>query len=179
MPLVAIQLLWINVVTDGIQDFALSFEKAEKDIMKEPPRNPKEPLFDKTLFGSILFSGISTGLLVFSVWYYLIKEIGMEVSMARGYTMALMVFIQNIHVFNCRSEKNSAFSIPLKSNILIIIAFVVSVLLQIIVMEVPAFSMFLQTVSIPPIHLILLFLVSSVVLVLMELYKKIRFRTSK
>jgi hypothetical protein len=46
-------------------------------------------------------------------------------------------------------------------------------------MEVPAFSMFLQTVSIPPIHLILLFLVSSVVLVLMELYKKIRFRTSK
>ena len=179
MPLVAIQLLWINVVTDGIQDFALSFEKAEKNIMKEPPRDPKEPLFDKNLFGSILFSGISTGLLVFSVWYYLIKEVGMEVSMARGYTMALMVFIQNIHVFNCRSEKNSAFSIPLKSNFLIIIAFVVSVLLQIIVMEVPMLSKFLQTVSIPPIHLVYLFLTSSVVLVLMEIYKKIRFRTSK
>lgn len=176
MPLVAIQLLWINVVTDGIQDFALSFEKAEKNIMKEPPRNPKEPLFDKTLFTSILFSGIITGLLVFAVWYYLIKIVGMEVSMARGYTMALMVFIQNIHVFNCRSEKNSAFSISLKSNILIIVAFVVSVLLQIIVMEVPALSQFLQTVSIPKLHLLYLFLIASSVLVLMEVYKKIRFR---
>jgi magnesium-transporting ATPase (P-type) len=50
MPLVAIQLLWLNVVTDGIQDFALSFEKAEEGIMNEKPRNPKEPLFDKSLF---------------------------------------------------------------------------------------------------------------------------------
>ena len=50
MPLVAIQLLWLNVVTDGIQDIALSFERAEKDIMKEKPRDPKESLFDKNLF---------------------------------------------------------------------------------------------------------------------------------
>ena len=64
--------------------------------------------------------------------------------MARGYTMALMVFIQNIHVFNCRSEKNSAFSIPLKSNALIIVAFISSIILQIIVMEVPIFSNFFR-----------------------------------
>ena len=100
----------------------------------------------------------------------------MEVSMARGYTMALMVFIQNIHVFNCRSEKNSAFSIPLKSNGLIIVAFVVSVLLQIIVMEVPVLSQFLQTVSVPKLHLLYLFLIASSVLVLMEVYKKIKFK---
>ena len=179
MPLVAIQLLWINVVTDGIQDFALSFEKAEKDIMTEPPRDPKEPLFDKNLFSSILFSGVTTGLLVFSVWYYLIKVIGMEIETARGYTMALMVFIQNIHVFNCRSEKNSAFSISLKSNPLIIIAFAVSVLLQIIVMEVPFLSAFLQTTSIPVIHMLLLFATATIVLILMETYKKIKFHTHK
>ena len=179
MPLVAIQLLWINVVTDGIQDFALSFEKAEKNIMKEPPRNPKEPLFDKTLFSSIMFSGITTGLLVFSVWYYLIKIVGMEISMARGYTMALMVFIQNIHVFNCRSEKNSAFSVSLKSNVLIIVAFSVSVALQIIVMEVPVLSQFLQTTSVPKLHLVYLFLIASSVLVLMEIYKKIKFKNNK
>ena len=176
MPLVAIQLLWINVVTDGIQDFALSFEKAEKDIMAEPPRDPKEPLFDKDLFSSILFSGVTTGLLVFAAWYYLIKVVNMDISMARGYTMALMVFIQNIHVFNCRSEKHSAFSIPLKSNYLILIAFVVSVLLQIIVMEVPMLSTFLQTVSIPFAHMLYLFLIASVVLILMEIYKKIKFK---
>ena len=179
MPLVAIQLLWINVVTDGIQDFALSFEKAEKNIMKEKPRNPKEPLFDKDLFSSILFSGISTGLLVFIIWYYLIKVMGMEVTMARGYIMALMVFIQNIHVFNCRSEKHSAFSVPIKSNKLILVAFVSSIVLQIIVMEVPFLSQFLQTVSIPFADLLYLFLLATTVLFSMEIYKKIKYNHNK
>ena len=71
MPLVAIQLLWLNVVTDGIQDFALSFEKAEAGIMKENPRDPKEPLFDKNLFQEIIFSGFIIGIIVFLLWYYL------------------------------------------------------------------------------------------------------------
>ena len=179
MPLVAIQLLWINVVTDGIQDIALSFEKAETNIMKEPPRDPKEPLFDKNLFSSIIFSGLITGLLVFIIWYYLIKVLGMDIDTARGYTMALMVFIQNIHVFNCRSEKQSAFSIPLKSNYLILIAFGTSVLLQIIVMEVPLLSKLLQTTSIPFTHMIMLFITSTVVLFAMEIYKKIKYQNNK
>ena len=88
--------------------------------------------------------------------------------------MALMVFIQNIHVFNCRSERNSAFTVPLKSNKLIVVGVICSILLQIIVMEVPLLSKFLQTVSIPPINLIYLFLLSSTVLIIMEIYKKIR-----
>ncbi len=176
MPLVAIQLLWINVVTDGIQDIALSFEKAEDGIMKEKPRDPKESLFDKNLFGSILFSGITTGLLVFTVWYCLLEVFSMEVSTARGYTMALMVFIQNIHVFNCRSEKKSAFSVSLKSNYLILVAFIVSVLLQVLVMEVPFLSVFLKTVSIPFSHLLILFGLAFIVLILMEIYKKIRYK---
>ena len=174
MPLVAIQLLWLNVVTDGIQDFALSFEKGEKNIMNEKPRNPEEPLFDKSLFMEIIASGLVIGLVVFATWYYLIKGANMEVSMARGYIMALMVFIQNIHVFNCRSERNSAFTVPLKSNKLIVVGVICSILLQIIVMEVPLLSKFLQTVSIPPINLIYLFLLSSTVLIIMEIYKKIR-----
>ena len=121
MPLVAIQLLWLNVVTDGIQDFALSFEKGEKNIMNEKPRNPEEPLFDKSLFMEIIASGLVIGLVVFVTWYYLIKGIKMDEMVARGYIMALMVFIQNIHVFNCRSERNSAFAVSLKSNKLIAI----------------------------------------------------------
>ena len=176
MPLVAIQLLWLNVVTDGIQDFALSFEKAENNIMKEKPRNPKEPLFDKSLFQSIAISGLLIGLIVFSVWYYLIKVIGMDVNAARGYIMALMVFIQNIHVFNCRSEKNSTFSVPLRTNKLIVCGVIASVLLQVIVMEVRIMSSFLQTVSIPVLHLIYLFLIAIIVLIVMEVYKRIVYK---
>jgi len=174
MPLVAVQLLWLNVVTDGIQDFALSFEKAEKNIMKESPRDPESSLFDKDLFTSIMVSGLVIGIIVFTVWYYLIKVINMDVNIARGYIMALMVFIQNIHVFNCRSESASAFAVPLKNNKLIVGGVIVSVLLQIIVIENSLLSSFLSTSKIPFNHLIYLFLIASLVLVIIEVYKKIK-----
>ena len=176
MPLVAIQILWLNVVTDGIQDLALSFERAEKDIMKEPPRNPKESLFDKSLLEQTLVSGTVIGLLLFGIWYYLINIVKMDAAIARGYVMTLMVFIQNIHVFNCRSEKNSAFSIPLKNNKFVVWGVIGSIVLQIIVMEVDILSKLLQTVSIPVIHLIGLFALALIILVVVEVYKKIRFR---
>ena len=174
MPLVAVQLLWLNVVTDGIQDFAVSFEKAEKNIMKESPRDPESSLFDKDLFTSIMVSGLVIGIIVFTVWYYLIKVINMDVNIARGYIMALMVFIQNIHVFNCRSESASAFAVPLKNNKLIVGGVIVSVLLQIIVIENSLLSSFLSTSKIPFNHLIYLFLIASLVLVIIEVYKKIK-----
>lgn len=176
MPLVAIQLLWLNVVTDGLQDFALSFEKGEKNIMKEKPRNPQEPLFDKSLLHEILVSGLLIGLIVFVLWIFLIKGIKMEVTTARGYIMALMVFIQNIHVFNCRSEKNSAFSVSIKSNKLIAVAFISSIILQVVVMEVPLFSKMLQTTAISLFSLLYLFILSLLVLIVMEVYKKIKYR---
>ena len=179
IPLVAIQILWLNVVTDGIQDLSLSFERAEKDIMKQPPRNPKESLFDKTLLEQTIVSGTVIGLLLFALWYYLINVIGMDEATGRGYVMTLMVFIQNIHVFNCRSEKNSAFSIPLKSNKFVIWGVLISILLQIIVMEVDIFSKLLQTVSIPTTHLLGLFAIALIILVFVEVYKKIRFRQNK
>ncbi len=174
MPLLAIQLLWLNVVTDGIQDFALSFEKAEDNIMKEKPKDPKDSLFDKSLFKQIIISGTFIGLVVFAVWFYLIKFVQMDTYIARGYIMALMVFIQNIHVFNCRSEKYSAFHIPLRSNKLIFYGVAASVGLQLIVMEVSLFSTFLQTTTVPVLHMLYLFLVGALVLVVMEVYKKIQ-----
>ena len=87
--------------------------------------------------------------------------------------MALMVFIQNIHVFNCRSENNSAFNVPLKNNYLIVGGVFVSILLQIIVMEVSFMSKFLKTVSVPVLDMIYLFLIGLIVLLFMEIYKRI------
>lgn len=178
MPLVAIQLLWLNVVTDGIQDFALSFERAEEGIMNEKPRNPKEPLFDKSLFDGIMLSGLTIGLVVFVLWYCLIKN-GVVEEVARGYIMALMVFIQNIHVFNCRSEKQSAFKVPIRKNKLILFGVIISVLLQVIVMEVPLLSSFLKTTSIPINILVYLFLLSLIVLLVLEIYKKLKYKNIK
>jgi len=176
MPLVAIQLLWLNVVTDVFQNIALSFEVAEDNIMKIKPRDPKEPLFNKDLFQEIIFSGLIIGLIVFALWYFLVGCLKFEVTTARGYVMALMVFIQNIHVFNCRSENDSAFSVPISSNNTLIISFICSVGLQILVMEIPLLSKFLQTSSIPFIEMIYLFVLAMIVLVIVEIYKKIKYK---
>ncbi len=175
-PLLAIQLLWLNVVTDGIQDISLSFEKEEENIMQEVPRNPRESLFDKELLLEVLVSGSFIGLLVFGVFYYLIHFMGVELTNARGYVMALMVFIQNTHVFNCRSEKNSCISKKLKHNSFVYLGVVGSIVLEIFVMESPVLSKYLHTSSIETSHLVFLFLISLSVLMVMEVYKKIRFR---
>ncbi len=176
MPLVAIQLLWLNVVTDGIQDFALSFEKGDNKIMQEKPINPKEPLFDKRLFREIIASGLFIGLVIFIIWIYLLHFLQMALSLARGYIMALMVFIQNIHAFNCRSEKESVLNIPIKRNPLIFYGVAASILLQIIVMEIPLLAQFLQTSSIPFSHLLILFIISLAILLFGEIYKKITYK---
>lgn len=173
MPLIAIQLLWINVVTDGIQDFSLSFEKAEKGILKEKPRKPNESIFNKELFQEIIVSGLIIGVIIFIVWYLMINKYKMNINIARGYIMALMVFIQNVHVFNCRSEHKSAFSLPIKNNYLIVIGVLASIILQILVMEIPILSNILHTTPVPPIHLVYLFLIALSILVIIEIYKKI------
>ena len=178
-PLVAIQLLWLNVVTDGIQDISLSFEKAEKDIMKEKPRNPKESLFDRELMLEILVSGTFIGLLIFGLFYYLVSIKEVELNMARGYIMALMVFIQNTHVFNCRSEKHSIFSKYVKENQIVFIGVIGSIILQMIVMESPFLSSVLKTTSIPLMHMLYLMLAAISVILVMEVYKKIRYNTRK
>ena len=179
MPLVAVQLLWLNVVTDGIQDLALSFETAEPSILKEKPRNPKESIFDRRLVREIAISGLIITAVVFAFYYYLINGLHLETTTARGYVMCLMVFIQNIHVFNCRSESRSAFSVPLHNNWFIAIGIFCTILLQIVVMKVPVLSQFLQTVSIPAWAICWLFIVASSILVLMELYKNIASRFDK
>ncbi len=176
MPLVAIQLLWLNIVTDGLQDFALSFEKSEKGIMKQKPISSKESIFNKELLYEVLLSGLFIGGIVFIVWVFLLKKVNMEISLARGYIMALMVFMQNIHVINCRSERQSAFNISFKSNPLIIFTIIGSIILQVIVMEVPVLSKFLQASTVPYSHLIYLFAFSLIVFIVMEIYKLIRYK---
>lgn len=179
MPLVAIQLLWLNIVTDGLQDFALSFEKSEENIMKESPRNPKETLFNKELFSEVLISGLSIGIIVFIVWTYLINKLDMPVNIARGYIVTLMVFIQNMHVLNCRSEKSSILKVPIKSNPLIIFSIVSAIFLQVLFSEVPFLSKFLQTTSIPITHMLILFAISTTIIFIMEIYKYIKRKSIK
>ena len=173
MPLVAIQLLWLNIVTDGLQDLALSFEKVDDDIMKEKPRDTKESIFNKKLLQEVVLSGTTMGFVVFIVWSYLLNNLNMEVTVARGYIVMLMVFMQNMHVLNCRSEDKPFYKVSLMTNPFVIFSILGAIVLQIIFAEVEVLSQFLQTSSIPTLHLIYLFVISTSILLVVEIYKKI------
>lgn len=166
MPLIAIQLLWLNIVTDGLQDLALSFEK---EAPEEKSIN-QEKIFDKLLIEEVLISGISIGIIVFITYFLLIKVFNFDVAESRGYIMTLMVFIQNMHVLNCRSETKSIFKIP-TNNILIALSITSAIILQFIIMEVNQISILFQTKSIPLWHMIFLFFASTPIVFIMELYK--------
>lgn len=175
MPLLAIQLLWLNIVTDGIQDIALSFEEATNEVMKEKPRQKEESIFNKDMLKEIFISSFYISFLVLILWLILIKVVKMDVFKARGYVMCLMVFIQNVHVLNCRSEKESILKYKNK-NWFVPLAIISCLILQFIVMEIPFLSTILKTTSIPLLDLIVLFLISLTIIILMEVYKKINYK---
>ena len=95
----------------------------------------------------------------------------MEVAHARGYVLALMVFIQNMHVLNCRSESKSVFENGVKQNKFVLFTIIGTIILQMIVMEVPVLSKFLQTYDVPNLHLVILFMLSLPIIFVMEMYK--------
>ena len=171
VPLLAVQLLWLNLVTDGIQDVALAYEKKEDNIMNKPPRDSKEPLFNKLLIKEIMISGITIGILVFMMWLYLINIRKIDINIARSYILTLMVFMQNVHVFNCRSEKSSILKNRFKNNPFIVIAIIIILILQVLAIEVDFLSNILGLTYLPILDILYLFLLTIPLVVVMELFK--------
>lgn len=176
IPLLAIQLLWLNIVTDGLQDVALSFEKSEQSIMKEKPRDTKESLFSKDLMIEVLILGVTISFIVFGTWKYMVDK-NTDIKYARSVIMMLMVFIQNINVLNCRSEKRSVFKESLLDNPFVIATVLGSIILQVIMSEIPTTAMFLKVTPLPFILIDEILLLSFIVIIVYEIYKLIyRFR---
>ncbi len=174
IPLLAIQLLWLNLVTDGIQDVALAFEKGDENVMLKKPRKASESVFNKIMVEEILLSGIIIGGTVFGFWYYLINIAHIDTVSARSYILLIMVFMQNIHVFNCRSELTSVFKLSIKNNPLIVFGILSTLLLQLIVTETPFLNSVLKTMPLDLYHIIFAFLLTIPLLVIMELFKFIK-----
>ena len=170
-PLLPIQLLWLNVVTDGFQDMSLSLEKPEPNIMNDKPRSTKESLFTKSMVSQCSVIGATIGLIVFATWIILTNVIKVDIVVARSLVMTLMIFLQNAHALNCRSEKTSIFKMNYKSNWFFYFAVVSSVALQILFMEVPALSVLLELTTIPYGIMAVLIVSSLIIIVVSEIYK--------
>lgn len=172
-PLLPIQLLWLNIVTDGMQDISLSLEKPEKHIMLEKPRSTKESLFEKTMVMQCSVMGSAIGLLVFFAWIIFINVMHLDIVVARSLVMALMVFLQNVHAFNCKSEKQSLFRLNIKENWFFIVSVVGSIGLQILFMEVSSLSTLLNLTTVPYDILAILLVSSLIIFAISEIYKAI------
>ena len=170
IPLIAVQLLWLNLVTNGIQDVALAFEKGEGGVMNRPPRHPGEGIFDKLMVQETIIAGATMGLIAFGAWYWLLKG-GRDVPAARNIILLLMVLLENFHVFNCRSEHLSAFKVPLKNNFLLIFGVVIAQGIHILAMHVPLMQKILRIAPVSIKEWGYLFLIASTLLVVMEFFK--------
>jgi magnesium-transporting ATPase (P-type) len=170
LPLLAVQLLWLNLVTNGIQDVALAFEGGEPSTMKLPPRSTKESIFNRKMLIQTVVSALFIGGTVSGYWYYLM-EIGMNELHARNLVLLLMVFMQNIHVFNVRSERVSAFFVPLSRNPLLIVGILVAQGIHIASMQLPFMQKILKTEPITLDEWFAVLLLAFPLLIFMELYK--------
>ena len=137
LPLTPIQLLWLNLVTNGIQDVALAFEEGEPGVLKRRPRDPDERIFNRLMIEEVLTSGLYMGLVGFGVFWFLTAQMGYETFDARNLLLLLLVLFENVHAFNVRSETRSAFRIPLSANWLLVGAVVVSQGVHIASMFIP------------------------------------------
>ena len=117
--------------------------------------------------------GFTIGLIVFVTWIILVKALCLDLVVARSLVMALMVFLQNLHAFNCRSEKKSISKIPLLSNKFFIVSVLGSIGLQILFMEVESLSALLDLTTVSYSSLLVLFIVSFVVIAVCEIFKAI------
>ena len=174
LPLLAVQLLWLNLVTNGIQDVALAFEGGEPGAMKRKPRKTKEKIFNPLMINQTIVSGANMGFIVFGLWYYLNIYTQMNEIHARNLILLLMVFMQNLHAFNARSERVSAFKVPIKRNIILVIGVLAVQGIHILSMQIPVMQNILR---IEPINLkewfYILALATPMILV-MEVFKYFR-----
>lgn len=149
VPLLAVQILWLNLVTNGIQDVALAFEAGEKGVMRLPPRSPKEGLFNRKMIEQVVLSGVVMAGVCDAVWVLLL-ETGWDEASARNGVLTVLVLMQFYHVMNCRSEYRSAFRVPLRNNRILIIGMLTAFLIHIVATEVPFFQFLLSTESLHP-----------------------------
>lgn len=174
LPLFAVQLLWLNLVTEGIQYVALAFEAGEPGAMSRPPRSPKEGIFDHLMIQQTLISGLVIGFVAFSVWFVGLRFLHLEENIARNFVFLIMIMFENLHALNCRSERRSIFKISLNKNRLLVFAIIAAHALHIFAMYNPYLSKLLRVSPITLKNWIILFLLSFTVIASSEIFKYIK-----
>lgn len=168
-PLLAIQLLWVNLVTDSLPAIALGLEKAESNIMNRLPRNPRKSLFADGLWGKITTEGVMIGMLTLVAF-----NIGNNLySIEVGRTMAFLSLgiLELVHSFNIKGEE-SIFKTGLFENRYLVGAFVLGTLLQVVVVVISPLAQIFDVVPLNSVQWLMTVIISILPVVIVELQKK-------
>ncbi|MBS4026984.1 MAG: HAD-IC family P-type ATPase [Clostridia bacterium] len=171
LPLLAAQILWLNLVTNGVQHVALAFEPAEGDEMKQRPRSPQESVFNPIMVRQIAVAGLYIGLIGFVGWVVFIDVFNFSEYTARNLILLLMVFFENFHVLNCRSEAKSLFTMSFFNNKLLIWAIVIAQAIHIAATHIPIMQVVLSVEPVTMREWLITMVIGSTILIAMEIFK--------
>lgn len=145
IPYIPAQILWLNLVTNGLQDVALAFEPGEKGVLNKPPRDPKERILSGLMIQRTFLMGI---ILAAGTLFMFIMKLDSGVTLEKARTIALttMVFFQFYQAFNCRSEHQSIFRMNPLSNPFLFFSMIAAFFAQLAVLYVPALQWVFRTV---------------------------------
>ena len=176
LPLLPLQILWINLVTDGLPGLALAVEQGEKGIMERPPFHPKESLFSRGLGVRILWIGFLMGLVSLFVGYFYFDPATAKSSSAIWQTMVFttLTLAQMGNALAIRSNTESVFKMGFFSNRMMILAVVTTFLLQLALIYVPFLQTIFKTVALPPRDLAVALVLSTIVFFAVEIEKWVR-----
>ena len=169
-PLLAIQLLWINLVTDSIPAIALGLERPETDIMDKKPKDPKKGIFADGLWGNIFVEGTMIGILTLLAFSIGNNKFGLET----GRTMAFVCLgmLELVHSFNIKSDK-SIFKVGIFENRYLIGAFILGSILQCGIVCMPVFTKVFKLVQLNMTQWLCCLVISILPIIIMECQKKI------
>lgn len=180
IPLRPVQLLWLNLVSDGAPALALGLEKGDPDIMKDPPRSPQEPVINRDMAIGIGVIGVVDALAVLGVFFLALQRYPGHLAAAQTIAFVTLCSSELIRAFTARSEHHSVFSIGVFSNRWMVWAVGVSFLLVLMVVYVPFLRPFFDTVPLSAsdwFFMLPFFFASPVAMELLKVY--FRSRTAK
>ena len=172
-PLTPIQILFVNLATDGLPAIALGIDPADKDIMRQAPRDRKEGIFARGLTEKILVRGSLIGvctLLSFMVGRYY----GMDLATCRTIALCTLVMSQLLHVFECRSERHSIFEINILSNIYLLGAAIISITMICGILYIPFLRGIFNTVALNLGQWLLVIFFSGIIFLINSVYLLIK-----
>ena len=169
-PLLAIQLLWINLVTDSLPAIALGLEKEEENIMSRLPRNPKKNLFADGLWWKIIIEGAMLG--IFTLLAFSIGNRLYSVEVGRTMAFLTLGILELVHSFNIKSEE-SIFKIGVLENKYLVGALVLGVILQVIVVVVSPLAQVFSLVPLTGIQWLYTILIAVAPIPIVEIQKAV------